>query len=85
MTGAWQLQNQGKVVLLFANISDNPFTARSEFDPKEDGLSGTSLAVTPIAPDGTKAQFKIQASDQPEIELAPRSVLAWEITSPRSQ
>jgi len=85
MTGAWQLQNQSKAVLLFANVSDNPFAAHLEFDLRENGLSGTSLTVTPIAPDGAKAQFKIQATDPPEVELAARSVLAWEITSPRSQ
>ena len=80
MTGAWQLQDQSKMVLLFANVSDGPFAGHFEFDPSEDDLSGTSLAVTPITPEGAKDQFKIQATDRPEVELAARSVLACEIT-----
>jgi hypothetical protein len=32
MTGAWQLGDRGKMVLLFANVSDEPFVADFEFE-----------------------------------------------------
>jgi hypothetical protein len=79
MTGAWQLPKENKVVLLFANVSDSPCTFRLEFDPRDYTLPDKSLAVTTMAPDGMKSTHKIQATDPPEIELAARSILAWEI------
>jgi len=79
MTGAWQIQKENKVVLLFANVSDGPFSSHVEFDPGEYGFSGKSLTAATIGPDATKAELTIQATDRPEIELAARTVLAWEI------
>jgi hypothetical protein len=79
MTGAWQIQKENKVVLLFANVSGGPFSSHVEFDPGEYGFSGKSLTAATIGPDGTEAKLTIQATDQPEIELAARTVLAWEI------
>ncbi|MBM4025770.1 MAG: hypothetical protein FJ280_10235 [Planctomycetes bacterium] len=80
MTGAWQIPKDNKVVLLFANVSDQPFAARLEFDPKEYSLSGTPLTAVALRPNGTKDTLKIQAGQQPQVELAARSVVAWEIT-----
>jgi hypothetical protein len=79
MTCARQIQKENKVVLLFANVSDSPFSSRLEFDPGEYGFSDESLTAAMSGPDGTKAKLTIQATDQPEIELAARTVLAWEI------
>jgi len=76
MTGSWQRKGN-KMVLLFANVSDSPFVAHFAFDAT--GLPGTSFVATPIAPGGPKSPLKIRAADQPEIELAPRSVFAWEV------
>ena len=79
MTGAWQIQKENKVVLLFANVSDSPFSSHLEFDPGEYGFSDKSLTATTIKPDGAKAKLTIQATDPPEMELAARTVLALEI------
>jgi hypothetical protein len=79
MTGAWQMQKEHKTVLLFANVSDNPFASHLELDPIDYDLSGKSTTVTVIRADGTNTALATQATDQPEIELAARSVCAWEI------
>jgi hypothetical protein len=79
MTGAWQFPKENRVVLLFANVSDSPFSSHLEFDPKEYTLSGRRLAATAIAPDGPPHKLAIEPATQPEVELAARSVLAWEI------
>jgi hypothetical protein len=79
MTGAWQLGERGKMVLLFANVSDEPFVAHLEWEPIRKGLSGASWIATRTGPEGARGEIRIHATDQPEVELAARSVLAWEV------
>lgn len=81
MTGAWQLQSENKVILLFVNVSDQTLTTNVQFNPREYNLPGRILKVTKIKPDGPEANFTIQLNEQPEIECAPRTVFAWEITA----
>jgi hypothetical protein len=85
MTGAWRLPRENKVVLLFANVSDQPFTSRLAWVPGDYGLSGRPVTATVMGPDETKGIGKIQAADRPEVELAARSVLAWELTPAETQ
>jgi hypothetical protein len=80
MTGAWRICGEQKVVLLFANVSDSPSPSRLAHDLTDYTFSDKPLAVTAMAPDGTKSVRKMHATDQPEVELAARSILAWEIT-----
>jgi hypothetical protein len=80
MTGAWQMQKENKTVLLFANVSDSSFASHLELNPADYGLSGKSMIVTVLRANGTSTLLKSQVTDQPEIELAARSVCAWEIT-----
>jgi hypothetical protein len=79
MTGAWQLPQENKVVLLFANVSDSPFVSHLALDSKDYALSAKSWTVTTMAPDGTTSVRKMDATDQPEVELPARTILAWEI------
>jgi len=79
MAGAWRLSNQRKVIFLSANVSDEPLTLSLEFDPIEYGLIGKLLKVTNITATGLGDESTIQATDQPELSLGPRSVFAWEI------
>ena len=81
MTGAWQIQRKNKVILLFANVSDQSLTANVQFSPTEYNLRGKALNVTKIAPGVPEARFTIQATDQPQVEFTPRSVFAWELTA----
>lgn len=80
MTGAWRIPKENRVVLLFANVSDQPFASRLEWNPQEYGLPDPPFQVTVIGPDGTKDTITLQGARPPEIELAAQSVLAWEIT-----
>ncbi len=79
LTGAWRLPQENKVVLLFANVSDSPISCALELDLAGYGLSGKSLTATAVRPDGTRTPLSIPAFDRPGLELAARSVLAWEI------
>jgi hypothetical protein len=80
MVGAWRLSDRKKVLLLFANVCDEPLTLSVEFDPTEYGLDGRSLEVTRTTAGGVEGRSTIRAADRPELTLGPRSVSAWQIT-----
>jgi hypothetical protein len=85
MTGAWRIDQDDKLVLLFANVSDDPYTGRLDVDPADYGLAGKSVKVTAIHPNGSRGDtcvarpLTLQAIDHANVELPPRSILAWEI------
>ncbi len=81
MTGTWQLERQSRIVLLFVNVSNQPFTAHVDFNSREYDLPDKSLKATMITPTGPQDRFTVQATDRPKVEFAPRSVFAWEITT----
>ncbi len=80
MTGAWRVPREDKVVLLFVNVSDQGLTADIQFDPKEYDLVSETLRVTRITPGESESRFTIRATDKHRIELARRTVVAWEVT-----
>jgi len=84
MAGAWQLVNEKKTVFLFVNVSDGSLSAHVEFDPKEYGFPGTIFRFNRITPAGPQQTFDIKASEQPELQCAPRSVFAWEMVPAQS-
>lgn len=81
MAGAWRLQNENKIVLLFANVSDNSFSTRVHFDPKECGLHGETFRATKITPVGPQDEFIIETVGEIRDDFAPRSVFAWEVVA----
>jgi len=78
MTGAWQTQDK-RLALLIANVSDGALACHVELDLGEYGLTDKALTATAFGPDGTRAKLTVPPAGQSEIELAARSVLAWEI------
>jgi hypothetical protein len=79
LTGAWQIPQDNKTILLFANVSDNPLASRLSLNPKDYGFLGKSITATTIHPDGTRMPLAIKAIDRTSIEVPARSILAWEI------
>ncbi len=79
LTGAWRIPQENKVVLLFANVSDSLFASRLELNPTDYGFPDKSPTVTAIRPDGAQVSLAIEITDRPDIEVGPRSILAWEI------
>jgi len=80
LAGAWRILQENRVVLLFANVADSPFASHLELNPGDYGLGDKPLTVIALAPDGTKGEPVTSPIDRHELKLAPRSVLAWEIT-----
>lgn len=85
MTGAWRIPQENKLVLLFANVSDDPYTGRLDLDPADYGLIAKALTVTAIQPNAGRGDtcvahpLAIEAIDHADVEIPPRSVLAWEV------
>jgi hypothetical protein len=80
MAGAWRIVNEDKAVLLFVNVSDHSLTVPIEFDPGQYGLRGKTCQVARVRPGGSQGKSTLDAAGKVEVEFAPRSVFAWELT-----
>lgn len=80
MTGAWTLSNEHRCILLFANVSDQPVTAKLQLDATVYGLRGQQARATVIGPAGAGESFRSPMSIDRDMTFAARSAFAWELT-----
>jgi hypothetical protein len=66
-------------VLVFVNVSDQPVTARIDYDTTPYGLRGAELKLTKITPEGAGRTGSTPPVVQREVTFPPRSAWAWEI------
>lgn len=84
MTGAWHLPAEQRVVLLFANVADQPLTATVQCDLREVGLTASSLSRRKWTPQGEpEALGTFSPALRETITFPPRSLWAWEIETKR--
>jgi hypothetical protein len=82
MTGAWHLPSERRVVLLFANVADQPLTTTVQFDLHEVGLTGPSLSRRKWTPQGEpEMSDTVSPVLRETTTFPPRSVWAWEISA----
>jgi len=81
MAGAWMIENENKIVLLFANVSDEARSFHVNFDPSRYGLQGEKLQAVRVTPGQSQNKVDINTVGKIAVEFAPRSVFAWEITA----
>lgn len=81
MAGAWRLPSEKKLVLLFANVSDKPVTARVEYDASEYGFTGPAIKVTKITADASGESFTSPPKIARKVTFPPRATWAWEVTA----
>jgi len=79
LTGAWQIPQDNRTVMLFANVSDSPFASHLSLNPKDYSLSGKPVAVAAVRSDGTRTPLAVDSLDQADVEVPARSIMAWEI------
>jgi len=84
MAGAWHLPSENKIVLLFANVSDQALTARVDYDLARAGLTGTSCTRRRWTPEGASGPERIGAVVGESATFPPRTVWAWEIAAESS-
>jgi hypothetical protein len=82
LTGAWLLEKDNKLVLIFANVSDKPVSTEVKLDLRDWGFRryGGKFRITTINPDGgVGEQMKSQAMFERKITFEPQKVWALEI------
>ena len=90
MAGAWVVPGAGaagpapekpRLLLLFANVGDEPISARLDLDaPDQQQLLGQLSHVDQITADGSVESHDSLAPLDDEITFPPRSVRAWELS-----
>lgn len=81
LTGAWRQPKEGRLVLLFVNVSEEPLTATFAFDAARYGLSAQELRVTKLTSDDRTAPFTVPARFERELSFPAKTAWAWEITA----
>lgn len=81
LTGAWRLPAEKRLVLIFANVGDQPVTAGLKYDTALYGLAGPALKLVKLTPEGGREESTTPALIQRDVTFPPRSVWAWEVGS----
>lgn len=81
LTGAWQLPDENKLVLLFVNVGDKAVTAMLSFDGKAYGLKGKRLRITVLTEQGRRETLTTPLSFRRRLTFPSRTVFAWEVTT----
>lgn len=82
LAGAWSQPSARRVVLIFANVSDEPVVAEVRFDARACGFTENEARVTPIEAYRSGPAFATPPSLQRKAVFHPRQCVAWEITAP---
>jgi hypothetical protein len=82
LTGAWEQPIEGKLVLIFVNVSDKPVTAQVPFDAATYGLPGTKLRLATVTLAGRAAAQAVPAKFVRKVTFEPEAAWAWEIVPP---
>ena len=85
MTGAWQipsweLPRENKLVLIFANVSDDPVKATLHFDGTRYGLTSDLLRVSLVqGREGPRDMMEVPSRFERPLDFAARTPFAWEV------
>ena len=79
LVGAWKLPQEGKLALLFVNVSNQPLTATLVFDGKGYGLKGRQLQVTEVTEQGVGRSERLPPSFRKAMRFPAKTAFALEI------
>jgi hypothetical protein len=80
LTGAWHEPRAKRLVLVFANVSNAPVTARVDYDLGPYGFAGAEVRVRKLAPAGPAEEFRVPPRFEREATFPARTAWAWEAT-----
>ena len=81
LSGAWRLPNEKRLLLLFANVSEQPIAAILHLDASAHRITAKKLHCRVLNDDVNKPDVReLGATCQQRIEFKPRSVQAWELS-----
>jgi len=83
LTGAWQMPKAKRLVMIFANVSDEPVTAMVRFDPVAYGIRARKMVCELSLGDDALAEtlplsFERQSVFERQVVFKPRRVQTWE-------
>ena len=79
LTGAWRLPQEGRAVVIFANVSDAPVTAEIQLNPEDYGLTRPNMIVDSVRGEGVTSLEPVPVGGRQPVTLPPASVAAWEL------
>ena len=80
VTGAWRIPHEHKLVLLFANVSDEQVSAGLEFDAQAYGIQAQALHARLVGLEGVMEEVALLPSRfNRQFEFPPQSVMGLEI------
>lgn len=80
LAGAWRLPAEGRVLLMFVNVSDEAIKFTFPIEPGALGLTGERVQRIVSVDGGQSSESRPFATDPAEeIALPPQSVLSWEL------
>ncbi len=81
LAGAWRLPKEKRLVLLFANVSEEPVAATLRFDAKRYGIGARNVRCSVVEDVHSRhASRQLPAQFEERVEFKPRSIQAWQIT-----
>lgn len=81
LAGAWRLPSENRLVMFFANVSEQPVSASFTFDASTYGFDEKPVHVSVARErDGVAESFGLANHEQRNIAIEPASITAWEIT-----
>lgn len=78
LTGAWRVPSENRIVLILANVSDEPVSTSWDYDLTPYDLDAANVSVCEITPDGPRTAAPSGALPR-EMAIPPRTVMAWEV------
>jgi hypothetical protein len=81
LTGSWRLPSEDRAILLFVNVSEEPVTARFDFDAATYGLPRSKLTIHKISADGAEPESGIPVTFGKEVTFPPKAAWAWEFAA----
>ena len=80
LTGAWAIPAEKRLVLLFANVSDQPVKASLKFDGAAYGIPAAHLQLSVLQdPDGDLQTESVSSRFERQVEVPGRAAMAWEV------
>jgi hypothetical protein len=79
LTGAWCLPAEKRLVLIFVNVSDQPVSARLDYDVGPGGPGGNTRKLRQINPGGPGESSNTPSVLRRDVTFPPRTAWAWEV------
>ncbi|MBN2474484.1 MAG: hypothetical protein JXB62_07740 [Pirellulales bacterium] len=82
LSGAWQLPDRQRALLLLVNVSDRPIATAVELDAEDYGIVGDQMRLLAVGDEGEEEATTVGRRLRRDVALPPGAAVAWELTPP---